>query len=274
MHVATTGASSGIGRALAQEYLSKGAKVTMVARRLEHMRETAGPNSDRVNFVVADLSNTEDAHHWIDDAEALFGPIDILINNAGTSVVHPTIDTDWAAVQNLMRLNVFTPFKLTCTLAPRMVARRSGCIVDIASAAALAPQPGFFFYNASKAALSAASESLRAELRPYGVHVLTVYPGPIHTPMAEANFSVFDPSLARWTPTGDPKVLAKLIANSVEQRKARVIYPRVYTLARWFPALFRWGVDRFTPPMKRPRTSVNTSPKLSAQFEDHVDSHS
>ena len=253
MHVAITGASSGIGRALAQNYLSNGAKVTMLARRLEHMRETAGPMSGQANFVVADLGNTEDACHWVDDAEALFGPIDILINNAGASMVHPTIETDWTAAQGLIQLNVLTPFKLTCTLAPRMVARRSGCIVDIASAAALAPQPGFFFYNASKAALSAASESLREELRPYGVHVLTVYPGPIHTPMGDANFSVFDPHLARWTPTGDPKVLAKLIANAVEKRRPRVIYPRVYALARWLPALSRWAVDRFTPPMKHPR---------------------
>ena len=264
MHVAITGASSGIGRALAQEYLRKGAKVTLVARRLEQMRETAGAMFGQANFVVADLGNTVEACHWIDDAEALFGPIDILINNAGTSMVHPTIDADWTAAQALLQLNVLTPFKLTCTLAPRMVARRSGCIVDIASAAALAPQPGFYFYNASKAALSAASESLRQELRPYGVHVLTVYPGPIHTPMADENFSVFAPSLARWTPTGDPKVLAKRIANAVEKRRPRVIYPRVYTLARWLPALFRWGVDRFTPPMMRPRTSLNTSATIPA----------
>src|SRR5207237_5923778 len=102
----------------------------------------------------------------------------------------------------LFALNVLTPFKLTCTLGPGMMTRGRGCIVDIASVAALAPQPGFFFYNALKAALSAASESLRGELRGHGVHVLTVYPGPVRTPMADANFAVFGPSVARLTPTG------------------------------------------------------------------------
>jgi short-subunit dehydrogenase len=147
-----------------------------------------------------------------------------------------------------------------------MIARGHGCIVDIASVAALAPQPGFVFYNASKAALASASESLRAELRRYGVHVLTVYPGPVHTPMAHANFAVFDPAVARFTPTGDARVLAGLIARAVENKQPRLIYPRIYTLARWLPALARWLSDRMTPAMKRPRTTLAFE---SVQSGDH-----
>jgi short-subunit dehydrogenase len=210
--------------------------------------------------VATNLADVEHACDWIDAAESALGPIDVLVNNAGASLVHAIADTEWREAEALLRLNVLTPFKLTCALAPRMIARGRGCIVDISSVSALAPQPGFFFYNASKAALAAGSESLRAELRAHGVHVLTVYPGPVRTPMAAANFAVFDDALARFAPTGDAGVLARLVANAVEKRRARIIYPRVYVLARYFPALARWVIDHVMPPMRRPRTTTAFEP--------------
>jgi short-subunit dehydrogenase len=256
MHVAVTGASSGIGEAIAREYLSRGAAVTLVARRADRLQAIAAEAGERTHVATADLADVERATDWIAASEARLGPIDVLVNNAGASMVHPTMSTDWNEAKTLLALNVLTPFKLTCTLGPQMIARGRGCIVDVASVAALAPQPGFFFYNASKAALSAASESLRGELRKHGVHVVTVYPGPVRTPMADANFAAFDPSVARMTPTGDTRTLAKLVARAVDRRKPRVIYPRVYAVTRWFPWLARWAIDRRMPPMLRPRATI------------------
>jgi short-subunit dehydrogenase len=260
MHVAITGSSSGIGEALAREYLARGTRVTLLARRRERLQAIAGESNENTHLVGIDLSRVEEACDWIEGAQAKLGPIDVLVNNAGASMVHPTVATDWPEAETLLRLNVLTPFKLTCALAPQMLARGHGCIVDISSVAALAPPPGFFFYNASKAALAAASESLRAELRRGGVHVLTVYPGPVRTPMADANFAVFGATTARLTPTGDARVLARLIANAVERRRPRVIYPRVYSLARFFPTLARLVVDHGTPSMRRPRVHVAFDP--------------
>ena len=256
MHVAVTGASSGIGEAIAREYLSRGDSVTLVARRADRLRAIAAESNGKAHAAAADLSDVEHCTDWIAAAEARLGPIDVLVNNAGASMVHPTMSTDWNEARTLIALNVLTPFRLTCALGPAMIARGKGCIVDIASVAALAPQPGFFFYSASKAALSAGSESLRRELRDHGVHVVTVYPGPVHTAMAQANFDVFDPSVAKMTPTGDTQTLARLVADAVEKKRARVIYPRVYSLARWFPALARWVLDRGAPPLLRPRTTI------------------
>jgi short-subunit dehydrogenase len=250
MHVAITGASSGIGEALARAFFERGDAVTLIARRADRLSALAREGKSHV--AAADLSDVEHAADWIDGAEAALGPIDVLVNNAGASMVHPTVATDWEQAEALIRLNVLAPFKLTCALAPKMLARGSGCIVDIASLAALAPQPGFFFYNASKAALAAASESLRAELRADGVHVLTVYPGPVSTPMGDANFAAFSPWVARVAPTGSTRVLARLVIRAVERRHARLIYPRIYGLARWFPSLARWTADRIPPP-ERPR---------------------
>jgi short-subunit dehydrogenase len=256
MHVAITGASSGIGEALAREYLAREAAVTLIARRVDRLHALAREVGGKTHVVGADLTDVEHACDWIPEAEQRLGSIDVLINNAGASMVHPTVATDWQEAESLFRLNVLTPFKLTCRLAPSMVERGRGCIVDISSLAALVPSPGFFFYSASKAALAAGSESLRAELRQAGVHVLTVYPGPVHTPMAAANFAVFDPSVARFSPTGDVRVLARLIARAVEKRRARIIYPRIYAIARIAPWFASWLVNLRTLEMLHPRAQA------------------
>jgi short-subunit dehydrogenase len=133
-----------------------------------------------------------------------------------------------------------------------MIARGEGAIVDVASMAALAPTPFMMGYNATKAGLAGGSESLRAELRRTGVHVVTVYPGPIDTPMGRGGYAAYEPSLsARATPMGTVEPLARLVRRAIERRRARVIYPRVYAITRWFPGTTRYFLDHFTPP---PRT--------------------
>ena len=134
-----------------------------------------------------------------------------------------------------------------------MIARGRGTIVDIASMAAIAPTPGMFFYNASKAALAAASESLRGELRGTGVHVLTVYPGPVRTPMETAGRAAYEETAATrlFTPVGD----ARRARAQDRQRRRRPgarasSIRRVYAFARHFPNLTRFVLDRFTPPLK------------------------
>ena len=141
--------------------------------------------------------------------------------------------------------------RLTKCVLPSMLERRAGCIVDVASMAGIAPTPGMFYYNASKAALAAASEGLRGELRTTGVHVLTVYPGPVRTPMEEKGRAAYQATamMKLTTPVGDAAVLARKIANGVTRRRARIIYPGIYALARQFPNLTRFFMDRFTPPL-------------------------
>jgi short-subunit dehydrogenase len=132
-----------------------------------------------------------------------------------------------------------------------MLPRRSGAIVDIASMAALAPTPGMFFYNAAKAGLAAASEGLRAEMKPHGIHVVTVYPGPVTSELEAAGRAAYeDRATLRHVPTGSPEVLARMIADAVAKRKPRVVYPRVYGVSRHFPNATRWALDALTPPLK------------------------
>ena len=178
-HVVVTGASSGIGEAIAREYLKRGANVTLIARRRDRLDKLAEGHADRTHVVQADLGNPEVAFAWIDDAEKALGPIDVLVNNAGVQIVKSVLETSWEDGERLLLLDLHTPLRLTQLVLKRMVPRKSGTIVDIASMAALGPTPGMFFYNAAKAGLAAASEGLRAEVKPHGIHIVTVYPGPV-----------------------------------------------------------------------------------------------
>ena len=138
--------------------------------------------------------------------------------------------------------------------ASSIVARGKGTLVDISSMAAIAPTPGMSFYNAAKGGLAAASEGLRAELKPHGVHVLTVYPGPVKTAMESAARAIYEESwVARMmAPTGEASVLARLVADAVEQKEPRIIYPFMNALGRHFPAITRVLLDAFTPKIRRP----------------------
>jgi short-subunit dehydrogenase len=251
MHVVVTGASSGIGEAIAREYLNRGAKVTLIARRRDRLDQLAESARDRTHVVQADLGNPAVAFSWLDAAEEAMGPIDVLVNNAGVQIVKSVLETSWEEGERLLVLDLHTPLRLTQLVLKRMVPRKSGTIVDIASMAALGPTPGMFFYNAAKAGLAAASEALRAEMKPHGIHVVTVYPGPVTSDMEAAGRAAYTETAAsKYTPTGSPDVLAKMIANAVDRKRPRVVYPRLYAISRHFPNATRWALDVLTPPLK------------------------
>lgn len=252
MHVVITGASSGIGEALAREYFTRGASVTLVARRREMLEKLSARSTGKVHLAVADLSVPAQVTSWVAEAEAACGPIDVLVNNAGVQIVAPFATTPWADGERLLDLDLNAPLMLSQHVLKGMIARRQGTLVDVCSMAAIAPTPHMAFYNAAKAGLAAASEALRAELKPHGVHVVTVYPGPVATEMESKGRAAYEESLmARLlAPIGQADVLARLVAKAVDRRQARVIYPRLNVLARWFPAITRILLDSFTPRLR------------------------
>jgi short-subunit dehydrogenase len=227
--------------------------VTLVARRKDRLVQIAGEVGGETFVAPADLADVEHATDWIAPAEEALGPIDVLVNNAGMQIIERAELSQPARTEELLRLNVHTPLRLTCALLPKMLARRSGTVVDIASMAALTPMPGMFYYNAAKGALANASEGLRGELRGTGVHVLTVYPGPVDTELGRRGYERYEPTLAaKLSPVGTTGALAELICRGVERRKARIIYPRAYGIVLWFPRLSRWFTGRFSPAMVAP----------------------
>jgi short-subunit dehydrogenase len=251
MHVAITGASSGIGAALAREYGRHGAAISLVARRRAELEALAAELSgsgtapalrDGASFphvCVHDLSDAARATAWLADAERAHGPIDVLINNAGTQNAGLVAEMEPQAAERVIALNLLAPIALTRALLPAMLARGHGAIVNVASVAALAAPPMLATYAASKAGLAAFSESLHVELRGQGVQVLTVYPGPVATPMADRVFGAFGgrKGTLKLLPEGRADVLARRIRAAQQARAARLIYPRIYWLARWFPSI-------------------------------------
>lgn len=226
--------------------------MSLVARRRSLLEKIASEHAkERVHVVDRDLSDPEAACAAIDDAVAALGPVDVLVNNAGIQIVKGFVDTPWEELERMLRLDLHTPLRLAHRVLPSMIARKTGTIVDIASMAAIAPTPGMCTYNAAKAGLAAASESLRSEARKHGVHVVTVYPGPVTSALEAAGRAAYEDGAAtRYVPTGSPDVLARLVVDAVAKRKPRVIYPAVYRVARHFPNTTRWALDTMTPPLK------------------------
>jgi short-subunit dehydrogenase len=244
MHIVITGASSGIGAALARELATlPNAKLTLVARRKALLDELARSLPCEVNVVERDLSKDDGSTtDWLPE------DVDVLVNNAGVQVIGRTAAIDVEKGEASVALNLLTPLRLTRAVLPRMLAKKSGTIVDIASMAALAPTPGMTYYNASKAGLAAASEALRGELRGSGVHVVTVYPGIVATDMAEQGLAAYGSNIAlRLQPKGTTSGLAAIVKNAILRKQARVVYPRSYFFVRWMGPVVRWFMDRFSP---------------------------
>src|SRR5688572_14245273 len=246
MHIVVTGASSGIGLALAKAFDAPGNTLSLVARRkglLEKLQEEirAPTHAIDADLAVADLG-------WLRRAEEAAGPADVLVNNAGVSYIEPIQGIDDERSRVLFQVNVHTPIAAIRHVLPGMRERGRGTIVNIASNAAFSPAPYVCHYCGAKAALGNYSESLRLELRGTGVNVLTVYPGPIDTPMAERNWAQLKTTAAtRLAPRGDTETMARLTLRAIERRKARVIYPRFYLLGWWLPGIGRWIAGRFVP---------------------------
>jgi short-subunit dehydrogenase len=246
MHIAITGASSGIGEALAREFHRAGASLTLVARRQEKLEELSRELGGRIHLVVHDLSVPARATTWIADAEAALGPIDVLINNAGIENLGWFDESDVEVGERLLATNLLTPMRLMRAVVPTMTARKGGTIVNVVSVASFCATPGQSWYGASKAGLAMAGDAMRAELRHSGVHLLNVYPGPIATPMADGIYERLGGkkgAVARL-PEGKADILAQKVRRAVERRDNVVIYPGIYRMALWFPRLARWSSDR------------------------------
>ncbi|MCA9492078.1 MAG: SDR family NAD(P)-dependent oxidoreductase [Myxococcales bacterium] len=249
MHVVVTGASSGIGAAIAREFGQAGARLTLLARREALLQEVAGTCGSPCRVVATDLSDPASATHWREEAEAEHGPIDVLVLNAGVEITSRVASTTLDDGQRLLAVNLLVPLAITHAVLPAMIERGSGAIVHVASVDGIVTLPGHAWYGASKAGLASFSEVLHAEVAPHGVHVMPVYPGPVATPMSDRAYEAYGgrKGLAALIPEGSPDVLARRIRVGVERRHRRVVYPGVFAPARWMPAFVRAVYDRATP---------------------------
>lgn len=179
-----TGASSGIGRAAAETLAARGMRVLIAGRdsqRASIAADEIKSSGGDAEVVLADLSTPEGVGSLIEQATQN-GPVDVLVNNAGVFPFMPTSEITSHQFDEVMAINVRAPFQITQALAPSMIEREFGRVINISSISAQIGTPGSSIYGASKAALEALTRAWAAEYGPFGVTVNTVAPGPTLTP--------------------------------------------------------------------------------------------
>ena len=183
--VLITGASSGIGESAAELFAAEGSDVVIVARRadlLDGIAQRIIADGGRATAIPCDLSDLG----AVDELAESVGAVDILINNAGRSIRRPLADSldRWHDVERTMVLNYYSPLRLIRGLAPGMIERGDGHIINVATWGVMGEaSPLFSVYNASKAALAAVSRTIQTEWTPHGVHSTTLYYPLVATPM-------------------------------------------------------------------------------------------
>lgn len=228
--IVITGASRGLGRALAFALAKRGARLMLVARGAEALDRTVRELRALgavAHGVVADVGDKDATFPLAGQANALLGRVDILINNAstlgkpeGNAPLPLLMDTECEDLERVLEVNLVGPFRLTKALAMPMVLRESGTVVNISSDAAVEAYPGWGAYGASKAALDHLTRIWATELQESGVRVLSVDPGEMDTAMhAEAMPDADRSSLAR--PEEVAERLVRLLEGDPENGSRR-----------------------------------------------------
>jgi short-subunit dehydrogenase len=241
--VMITGASSGIGGALAIELAKRGARLGLVARRADALTEIA----DRIKaagsqalVLPADVRDAASLRKAAAELQSGIGPIDVLIANAGVGPTRDGSDLDAAEVSNVININVIGATNSVAAVIPEMVARGQGHLVAISSLAGYRGLPKSAAYCASKAAVSAFFESLRLDLEPKGIAVTIIHPGFIKTPLTAGREAQI-PFLMEL----DDAV--QKIVRAIEKRKKSYAFPwQLATIVRAGMVMPIWMYDRIS----------------------------
>lgn len=235
-----TGGSSGIGLATACQFAQEGARVWLLASNRERLAlglqevEACAPSTDQVcGSVAADIADPDQVAAAVNRVIERAGLPDVVVNSAG--VVRPGYfqDLDLAVFHDMMDVNYFGALHVIQAVAPGMMQRRSGHIVNISSGAAVLPTFGYSAYTASKYALRGLSDVLRLEMKPYGIHISVVYPPDVDTPQhaEEAPFRPPETNAAYPNAPISPELVARAILDGVRRRRYSIIPSREMSAA-------------------------------------------
>jgi short-subunit dehydrogenase len=247
--VILTGASSGIGRALAIEYARRRARVLLVARRRELLATLADEmraQGGHPEVLVADVADEGVSERAVAIALDRFGGIDAVVLNAGRGGPMFADDFRAAEVERVMEVNYFSIVRMIAAVLPVMQSVGRGQIVAISSLAAYRGMPGSGAYNASKAAVTVMMESLRTELRGSGIDITTIAPGFVRSEMTDQNEFAMPFRL-------EADAAARRIVRAIDARRSLYRFPLPTSLAirllgllpnGIYDRLVRWGRSR------------------------------
>ncbi len=250
--VAITGGSSGIGKALAVEYVKKGAHVIIGARREDVLGNTAAeleelsPEEDRrVYFHRLDVTDNESVLEFIQFIIGTFGKIDVLVNSAGFALCKEIENTAVEEIESQNDSNYLGTARMIRAAVPHMMEQRAGHIVNIASMAGILGVYGYTGYSPSKFAVVGLSDVLRSELSRFGIRVSLVLPPDTDTPSyhhENLTKPLITHKISGTVKLMQPEVLARLVMRQIEKGSYRIIpgttSKLVYHLNRIFPNLF------------------------------------
>jgi short-subunit dehydrogenase len=252
--VIVTGASSGIGRATAEAFAARGARVVAVARREEHLKrliETCRERSPQSGYLCGDLGVRAFAEQVIDDTMARHGRVDVLINNAAITKHKQIWHVSADEVERVMAVNFLSCVWTTLAALPHMLLAGSGAIVNVSSFAAEVVPPREAVYAASKAAMHAFTQGLQNDLEGSNLHAALVIPGAIDTEIWEKQE---EPAGAYSGSKASPQVVTDAIFEAIEKRRYEITAPRrrldlnaARMLRRFWPAMLRTGMRRMDP---------------------------
>ncbi len=245
--VLITGASQGIGRALAVSAAKGGARLVLVARSADLLRQLAHElqrSGAEVETVVGDVTCPTDRRHMLDAAVHRFGGLDILINNAGIGATGHFCDAAEDRLRKIMEVNFFALTEVTRLAIPILREGTRPMIVNLSSMAGKIAIPARSEYTASKFAVQGFTEALRGEMARFDIDVLAVCPGLIATNFAQNMIERKAKLQLDHMRSVGPESVAEAILNAVERGKSELILPFKYKLMALLKRFFPRLVDR------------------------------
>lgn len=246
-----TGASDGIGAALARAFAKQGAILAICARNKDKLDHTANIckelGAKDVLAIPADVSNMHDCEHFIHQTIKTFGTIHILINNAGISMRACFVDTEMSVIEKVMNINFWGAVYCTKLALPEII-KNQGSIVVISSVAGFKGLPARTGYSASKFALHGFFESLRCELQPDNVHILIACPGFTNTNIRNTALTATGES-QKETPLEENKLMsadtvATAVLRAIQRRRRTIVLTTEGKLTVWLNKFFPKFIDK------------------------------
>ena len=250
-----TGASSGIGAATARRLAADGMAVALVARRGDRLEELAAAlraAGGTASAFIADLADEGERVRLVREIRRTMGPIDVLINNAGTAWYGFGQEMGWATARDMVQLNTAATVHLTLLCLPDMLHRRRGSVVNLSSVVGGFPSQGVAVYSGTKSFIDAFTTALHRELGGSGVRVGVVRPGYVETEMSQR--SAEQPGGhpipgRRWAV--QPEQVAKAVASLLRHPRRTVYVPAALRILPWLELTFGWLIDCLGPLLLR-----------------------
>jgi short-subunit dehydrogenase len=246
-----TGASSGIGRALAEQLGSAGARVALAARSTDKLEELASQLTARnmdVLAVPADVTREEDRQRLLDTAVSRLGGLDVLINNAGVGSWAHFADSTEEILRQVLEVNFFAPVELIRLAIPVLTQGRQPAVLNVASMCGRRGMPAWSEYSASKFALCGMTEALRGELARFDIDVLLVLPGLTRSGLQTHLLKNTGRAKIDFANAMAPEEVAAGIVKALQRNRAETVLGRdarwMLRVNRFFPRLVDWLIAR------------------------------